>query len=194
LAGCVTAEFVWTKAHRSLEGLIGLDLAIARGNDAADAQAKACVKQYQVSSALYRELVQAKLSQLKARSLLDSFHIHLALAAVGQDNGEFCAPSIPEDLCLVGPSWKAPDVSPPSAGFHEQFVSQVFNWFRDLHWFSGCSAGDSCDISWVELFLFWVVDCGCVPPFKVDGKWVRVGVDEDAIYVASGGFFCPSLL
>ena len=130
LAGCVTAEFVWTKAHRSLEGLIGLDLAIARGNDAADAQAKACVKQYQVSSALYRELVQAKLSQLKARSLLDSFHIHLALAAIGQDNGEFCAPSIPEELCLVGPSWKAPDVSPPSAGFHEQFVSQVFNWFE----------------------------------------------------------------
>eukprot|EP00434_Breviolum_minutum_P030659 symbB.v1.2.027113.t1/scaffold2756.1/size127779/6 len=107
-----------------------LDLAIARGNDAADAQAKACVKQYQVSSALHRELVQAKLSQLKARSLLDSFHIHLALAAIGQDNGEFCAPSIPEELCLVGPSWKAPDV---------------------------------------------------------DGKWVRVGVDEDAIYVASGG-------
>ena len=72
-------------------------------------------------------------------------------------------------------------VSPPAAGFHEQFVGQIFNWFRDLQWFSGCSAGDSCDISWVELFLFWVVDCGCVPPFKVDGKWVRVGVDEDAI-------------
>ena len=51
----------------------------------------------------------------------------------------------------------------------------------NLHWFSGCSAGDSCDSSWVELLSFWVVDSGCVPPFKVDGKWVRVGVDEDAI-------------
>ena len=58
------------------------------------------------------------------------------------------------ELCLVGPYWKAPDVSPPSAGFQEQFVSQVFNWFRNLHWFSGCSAGDPCDISWVELFCF----------------------------------------
>ena len=29
--------------------------------------------------------------------------------------------------------------------------------------------------------MFWVVDSGCVPPFKVDGRWVRVGVDEDAI-------------
>ena len=154
LQGCATAEFVWTKAHRSFEGLSGLDLAIAKGNDAADAQAKACVKRYQVSSELYRTVVQAKLCQLKMRLLLDSFHVHLALAAVGQDNGEFQEPCSIVDLCLVGPSWKAPEVAPPSAGFHAPFVSQVFNWFRDLHWFSGCSAGGSCDISWVELFCF----------------------------------------
>ena len=29
--------------------------------------------------------------------------------------------------------------------------------------------------------MFWVVNCGCVPPFRVDGRWVRVGEDEDAI-------------
>jgi len=89
LLGCATAEFVWTKAHRSLEGLSGLDLAIVKGNDAADAQAKACVKRYQASSELYRTVVQAKLCQLKMRSLLDSFHVHLALASVGQETGEF---------------------------------------------------------------------------------------------------------
>lgn len=82
------------------------------GNDAADTQAKAGVKQYQASSALYRKLVQAELSQLKTRSLLDSLYVHLALAAVGQENGEFREPCIPEGLCLVGPSWKAPDISP----------------------------------------------------------------------------------
>ena len=125
--------------------------------------------------------VQSKLEQLKTRSLLDSFHVHLALAAVGQVNGEVCTPCEVADINLVGPAWKAPEMDSPSAGFHMQFVGQVFNWFRNLHWFSGCSAGDPCDISWVELFLFWVVDSGCVPPFKVDGKWVRVGVDEDAV-------------
>ena len=181
LEGCESAEFVWTKAHRSLSGLTGLELAIAQGNDAADQQAKARVKQYQASSVLYRRVVQSKLGQLRTRSMLDAFHVHLALAAVGQATGDFCAPCEVDEINLVGPAWKAPELDPPSAGFHVQFVGQVFNWFRNLHWFSGCSAGGPCDISWVELFLFWVVDSGCVPPFLVDGKWVRVGVDEDAV-------------
>ena len=54
-------------------------------------------------------------------------------------------------------------------------------WFSSLEWFQGCSPGDVCDISWVELFSFWIVDTGCVPPFRVDGRWVRVGEDDDAI-------------
>ena len=33
----------------------------------------------------------------------------------------------------------------------------------------------------LSCFWFWVVDSGSVPAFKVDGKWVHVGVDEDAI-------------
>lgn len=28
--------------------------------------------------------------------------------------------------------------------------------------------------------MFWVIDRGCVPPFRVEGRWVRVG-EEDAI-------------
>ena len=38
-----SAEFVWTKAHRYVEGLDGLDLLLAQGNDAADPLARACV-------------------------------------------------------------------------------------------------------------------------------------------------------
>ena len=31
-------------------------------------------------------------------------------------------------------------------------------------------------------FWFWPVDSGCVPPFyRVEGGWVRVGEDEDAV-------------
>ena len=116
LEGCESAEFVWTKAHRSLSGLTGLELAIAQGNDAADQQAKVCVKQYQASSVLYRKVVQSKLGQLKTRSMLDAYHVHLALAAVGQGDGDFCTPCEVADINLVGPAWKAPEMDPPSAG------------------------------------------------------------------------------
>ena len=181
LSGCSSAEFVWTKAHRSFEDLDGLELLIAQGNDAADSYAKQCVRQYQATSLVYRRVVQSKLQHMRARSLLDAFHVHLALSAVGQGENTYCPPSMPDDMVLSGTCWKASRVQVPSAGFHERFVGRIFNWFLALQWFSGCSASDSPDISWVELFLFWVVDCGCVPPFKVDGKWVCVGVDEDAI-------------
>ena len=87
------------------------------------------------------------------RGALAGWLFDQACAAKAGDSGDFRAPCIPEELCLIGPSWKAPEVSPPPAGFHEQFVRQIFIWFRDLQWFSGCSAGDSCDISWVEFFF-----------------------------------------
>ena len=67
------------------------------------------------------------------------------------------------------------------AATSQQMRTLFESLFLSLQWFSGCSASESPDISWVELFMFWVVDCGCVPPFKVDGRWVRVGIDEDAI-------------
>ena len=60
-------------------------------------------------------------------------------------------------------------------------------WLRSLilfhyPWFQGCSPGDVSDISWVELFSFWTVDTGCVPPFRVDGRCrVRVGEDGGAV-------------
>lgn len=73
LEGCVSAEFVWTKAHRSFGGLTGLDLAIARANDAADAQVKACVKKNQASSALYRKVVQAKLASAQGEEFVGCF-------------------------------------------------------------------------------------------------------------------------
>ena len=106
------------------------------------------------------------------------------MAAVGQTQEEYKPPSIPDELILSGTWWKSSGTQVPAAGFHEQFVRQIFNWFLSLQWFSGCSASDSPDISWVELFMFWVVDSGCVPPFKVDGRWVSVGIDEDAICCA----------
>lgn len=132
LSGCEPAEFVWTKAHRSFVGLEGLDLLIAQGNDAAESHAKDCVKQCQSTSSLYRKVVQGKLKFLRGRSLLDAFHIHLALAAVGQENGEYKPPCVPEELVLSGACWKASEIRSPLAGFHEQFVSQIFNWFLAL--------------------------------------------------------------
>ena len=65
--------------------------------------------------------------------------------------------------------WTAGLIPPPSSGFLEGFVRQAFNWFCALRGFSGRSPGPVCDISWVEFFMFWVVDCGFGPPFRVDG-------------------------
>lgn len=79
----------------------GLDLLLAQGNDAADALA----------------------------SQLDAYRVHLALAAVGQETGEFQVLCVPEDLSLTGHSWCAAQVTPPCSGFHEQFVRQIFKWF-----------------------------------------------------------------
>ena len=77
-------------------------------------------------------------------------------------------------------------------GFHESFVRQVFNWFCSLQWFEGCSPGPVSDISWVELFLWWTVDSGTLPPFRVDGRWVRIGDDEEAICCVPSAYtlFC----
>ena len=85
LSGCTSAEFVWTKAHRSFVGLEGLDLLIAQGNDAADQHAKECVKFYQSKSMLYRRVVKGKLRFLRARSLLDAFHIQPCIGS-GRSN------------------------------------------------------------------------------------------------------------
>lgn len=65
--------------------------------------------------------------------------------------------------------WTAGLIPPPSSGFPEGFVRQAFNWFCVLRWFSGRSPGPVPDISWVEFFMFWVVVCGFLPPFRVDG-------------------------
>ena len=181
LQGCKSAEFVWVKAHQDFSGLSGAELVLAQGNDAADMVAKRVVLQYQRTSLLYRSVVRSKLRYVKLRTLVDSFHLYLAKAAVSQTEEVFQAPVDPSPLVPVGDPWIAGHVAAPPSGFHEGFVRQVFNWFATLKWYQGCSPGPVSDISWVELFMFWVVNCGCVPPFRVDGRWVRVGEDEDAI-------------
>ena len=65
--------------------------------------------------------------------------------------------------------------------YHLHLKGSCDTWFCALEWFQGCSPGEVTDISWVELFLFWIVDTGGLPPFLVDGRWVRVGDDEDAV-------------
>ena len=87
-------------------------------------------------------------------------------------------------LVPQGSPWVAVPPVLSQHGFHESFVCQVFNWFCSLQWFGGCSPGPVCDIAWVELFLWWTVDSGTLPPFRVDGRWVRIGDDEEAICYA----------
>ena len=177
LQGCESAEFVWVKAHQDFSGLSGAELVLAQGNDAADTVAKRVVLQYQRTSLLYRSVVRSKLRYVKLRALVDSFHLYLAKAAVSQTEEEFQAPVDLGPLVPVGDPWIAGQVAGPPSGFQRP----VFNWFATLKWYQGCSPGPVSDISWVELFMFWVVNCGCVPPFRVDGRWVCVGEDEDAI-------------
>ena len=181
LIGCTGAEFVWVKAHQKKDDLVGFDRIMAEGNDAADCLAKHEVRSYQRSSGLYQTVVGSRLKQIRIRGLLDAFHLHLAYRAVGQDQEPLPQVVQPVPLSTIGLAWTAGDVRVPDAGFHETFVRQIFNWFCSLEWFQGCSPGENSDISWVELFSFWIVDTGCVPPFKVDGRWVRVGEDEDAV-------------
>ena len=115
------------------------------------------------------------------RGLLDAFYLHLAFTAVGQEQEPLPPVIGPVPFSVIGARWQVSEITPPDAGFHEGFVRQIFIWFSSLEWFQGCSPGEVTDISYVELFLFWTVDTGCVPPFQVDGRWVRVGDDEDAI-------------
>ena len=78
----------------------------------------------------------------------------------------------PVPLSTIGPAWTAGDVPVPDTGFHEAFVVRL-SGFR--------VAPQVTSPTFLELFLFWIVDTGCVPPFRVDGRWVRVGEDEDAV-------------
>ena len=181
LEGCDSAEFVWVKAHQNLAGLEGLQHTLACGNDHVDKVAKKVVHDYKASSGLYQKVVRSKLEAIKIRHQVDSFHLYLAFASLGL---ELDAPTnyvAPVALVTQGSPWVAIPPVLSRFGFHESFVRQVFNWFCSLQWFEGCSPGPVSEISWVELFLWWTVDSGTLPPFRVDGRWVRIGDDEEAI-------------
>ena len=192
LEGCDSAEFVWVKAHQNLAGLEGLQHTLACGNDHVDKVAKQVVHNYKVTSGLYQKVVRSKLDAIKIRHQVDSFHLHLAFASLGLEQDAPTQYVAPVALVTQGSPWVA---SPPvlsRSGFHESFVRQVFNWFCSLQWFEGCSPGPVADISWVELFLWWTVDSGTLPPFRVDGRWVRIGDDEEAICCVPSAYtlFC----
>ena len=181
LQGCQSAEFVWVKAHRDCSGLEGFEQVMACGNAFADQTPKQAVHRYKAASGLYQRVVRSKLGAVKIRNQVDAFHLHLAYAAIGlQQEVPVCFVA-PVHLVPEGPPWKVDSPELIDPGFHEGFVRQVFHWFCALEWYRGCSPGPVCDISWVELFLWWVVDSGTLPLFRVDGRWVRIGEDEDAI-------------
>ena len=180
LKGCQTAEYVWVKAHR-VSGLEGFEQVMASGNAFADQVAKMAVHRYKASSALYQKVVMSKLCAVKIRNQVDAFHLHLAFAAIGLQQDLPRQVVTPVQLVPEGSPWTVGSPELLDSGFHQVFVCQVFNWFCALRWFEGCSPGPVADISWVELFLWWIVDSGTLPPFRVDGCWVRIGEDEDAI-------------
>ena len=181
LRGCHSAEYVWVKAHRDVSGLAGFEQVMASGNDFADQIAKQVVHRYKASSALYQKVVKSKLAAVRIRNQVDAFHLHLAFAAIGLQQDLPMRYVAPVQLVPVGLPWTVDSPELLDSGFHQTFVRQIFNWFCALQWFEGCSPGPVCDISWVELFLWWVVDSGTLRPFRVDGRWVRIGDDEDAI-------------
>ena len=177
----------------------GLQHTLASGNAFVDQVAKGVVHSYKTTSALYQTVVRSKLGAIKIRHQVDSFHLHLAFASLGLEQDVPIQSVTPVPLVRQGSPWVAVPPVLSRNGFHESFVRQVFNWLCSLQWFEGCSPGPVRDIAWVELFLWWTVDSGTLPPFRVDGRWVRIGDDEEAIccvpsaaflYLATCGVIC----
>ena len=182
----------WVKAHQDLSGLEGLQHTLASGNAFVDQVAKGVVHSYKTTSALYQTVVRSKLGAIKIRHQVDSFHLHLAFASLGLEQDVPIQSVTPVPLVRQGSPWVAVPPVLSRNGFHESFVRQVFNWLCSLQWFEGCSPGPVRDIAWVELFLWWTVDSGTLPPFRVDGRWVRIGDDEEAICCVPSAYtlFC----
>ena len=62
-----------------------------------------------------------------------------------------------------------------------RLLSRVLGWFQGLSWYRVFSPGDVRDISWIELYWEFVSCTGLLPPFLVDGQWVSVSDNEDAV-------------
>ena len=67
-------------------------------------------------------------------------------------------------------------------GFSQPFLRRVLSWFQGLSWYRVFSPGDVRDISWIELYWEFVSCTGILPPFLVDGQWVSVADNEDALF------------
>ena len=182
LEGCLSAEFVWVKAYRDWAGLEGFDQVMARGNAFADQiAAKQIVYHYKAASALYQQVVRSKLHFVKIRNQTDVFHLHLAYAAIGLQRETPVYFGALVALVPKGPAWSVDFPGVVDSGFPYAFVRQVFNWFCALQWYRGCFPGPVCDISWVEPFLWWIVDNGTCHHFVSMVVGCVWGADEHTI-------------
>ena len=111
------------------------------------------------------------------------FRLAITFLTVGQDKVEYT----PVDCRQIIPtgSPRVCDVDIPiHAAFHTRFLRQVLGWFQSLSWYRVFSPGDVGDISWIELCWEFVSCTGCLPPFLVDGHWVSISDNDDAVCCA----------
>ena len=64
----------------------------------------------------------------------------------------------------------------------------IASWLVQLEWFPGAVGHSHSDVSWLELFLGFIHDTSCLPPFRVGSSWVSV--DDDISF----GFVLPTVM
>ena len=146
-----------------------------------DKAAKAAARLVQSSCKVYISLLQQVLDRVRLRSKVDAFHLSMAFLTAGKQELDLTPPVDCRPLAPVGvPRFCCDDIS-VNLDFHGRFLRQVLGWFQGLSWYRVFSPGDVKDISWIEMYWEFVSCTGTLPPSLVDGQWVSVSDNDDAV-------------